>query len=202
MTSSESVAPAESGSIDLYWIPLGAGAHVVRLSGKVFEACSASLRRRPRCDLSHSALVIDVPDGHFVVEQAPVVDLDGASRGVVAEGPVGTRGAGRWRVFRYEVRRWRNGEIPDLRAAIGSPVRVSDSLPVARRVLEVLPSLPTPVWGRDEHHTGEMWNSNSVVSWALTTGGVDLAAVRPPPGGRAPGWHAGVVVARRTRELS
>jgi hypothetical protein len=192
------VTTAEFGSIDLYWIPLGAGAHVVRLSGKLFEACSAALGRRPRCDLYHSALVVDVPEGHFVIEQAPVVDLDASSRGVVAEGPVGTRGAGRWRVFRYEVRRWRNGEIPDLRAAIGSPVRVSDSLAVSRRVLEVLPSLPTPVWGRDEYHTGEMWNSNSVVSWALTTAGVDLADVRPPPGGRAPGWHAGVVVARRT----
>ena len=28
---------------DLYWIPLGAGAHVVRISGKLFEAASASL---------------------------------------------------------------------------------------------------------------------------------------------------------------
>jgi hypothetical protein len=187
-------APA---SIDLYWIPLGAGAHVVRLSGKAFEACSALLRRRARCDLYHSALVIEVPEGRFVVEQAPVVDLDARSRGVVAEGPVGTRCAGRLRVFRYEVRCWRDGEIPDVRAAVGSPVRVSESLAVARHVLAVLPSLPTPVWGRDELHTGEMWNSNSVVSWALSEGGIDLTEVRPPPGGRAPGWHAGIVVAQR-----
>ena len=116
------------GAIDLYWIPLGAGAHVVRISGTLFEACSALLRRRPRCDLYHSALVVHVPEGRFVVEQAPVVNLDTASRGVVAVGPVGARCAGRFRVFRYEVRRWRDGEIPDVRAAIGSPVRVSDSL--------------------------------------------------------------------------
>ena len=38
--------------------------------------------------------------------------------------------------------------------------------------------------------TGEMWNSNSVVSWALTRSGVDLTAVRPPGNGRAPGWDA------------
>jgi len=27
-----------SAVVDLYWIPLGAGAHVVRLSGKLYEA--------------------------------------------------------------------------------------------------------------------------------------------------------------------
>ena len=34
------VSPARSNtpSVDLYWIPLGAGAHVVRISGKIFEA--------------------------------------------------------------------------------------------------------------------------------------------------------------------
>jgi hypothetical protein len=186
------------GSIDLYWIPLGAGAHVVRLSGTLFEAFSALIGRRPRCDLFHSALVVRVPEGGFVVEQAPVVNLDSSSRGVVAEGPVGTRWAGRFRVFRYEVRRWRDGEIPDVRAAIGSPIRVSQSLTQARRILEVLPSLPTPVWGRDEFRTGEMWNSNSVVSWALARSGVDVSSIRPPIGGRAPGWHAGLVVATST----
>ena len=185
------------GAIDLYWIPLGAGAHVVRLSGRLFEACSALLHRRPRCELYHSALIVHVPEGRFVVEQAPVVNLDTASRGVVAEGPVGTRCAGRLRVFRYEVRRWRDGEIPDVRAAIGSPIRVSDSLGAARHVLDVLPAMPTPVWGRDEFQTGEMWNSNSVVSWALAESGVDVSDLEPPPGGRAPGWHAGIVVARR-----
>jgi hypothetical protein len=29
---------APSGTVDLYWIPLGAGAHAVRLSGRLFEA--------------------------------------------------------------------------------------------------------------------------------------------------------------------
>ena len=62
------------GAIDLYWIPLGAGAHVVRLSGRLFEACSALLHRRPRCELYHSALIVHVPEGRFVVEQAPVVN--------------------------------------------------------------------------------------------------------------------------------
>jgi hypothetical protein len=188
---------ADRHGVDLYWIPLGAGAHVVRVSGKLFEAAAALLQRRPRRDLYHSALEVRVPEGRFVVEQAPVPDRDGRRRGVVAQGPVGMKWLGRFRIFRYEVRRWRDGQIPDARQAVESPVTVTDDLTSARRVLELLPSIPTPVWGRDHSRTGEMWNSNSVVSWLLTRGGIDLASVRPPPGGRAPGWHAGVVMATR-----
>src|SRR5438067_1805276 len=135
-----------SASVDLYWIPLGAGAHVVRVTGKLFEAFSAFVRRRERCDLYHSALVVNVPEGRFVIEQAPVPDSDGDERGVVAVGPVGTKWAGHFRLFRYEVRRWREGRIPDVREAIASPVRLSDDIGTARRVLEVLPYIPTPVW--------------------------------------------------------
>ena len=191
-----------SGSVDLYWIPLGAGARVVRFSGRVFEALSALVQRRARCDLYHSALEVRVPEGRFVIEQAPVPDLHGEQRGVVAEGPVGIRSAGRLRLFRYEIRCWRDGRIPDADDAIASPVRVSDDVALARRILLVLPSIPTPVWGRDEFDADEMWNSNSVISWVLTRSGADLAAVRPPPGGRAPGWHAGLAIAARdlTRE--
>jgi hypothetical protein len=42
-----------------------------------------------------------------------------------------------------------------------------------------------------------MWNSNSLVSWLLARSGVDVEAVALPAGGRAPGWSAGIVVARR-----
>jgi hypothetical protein len=41
-----------------------------------------------------------------------------------------------------------------------------------------------------------MWNSNSVVAWILVRAGVDVTAVQPPEGGRAPGWVAGVIAAR------
>lgn len=184
-------------AVDLYWIPLGAGAHVVRVSGKLFEAVSALVQRRRRCDLYHSALEVHVPEGRFVIEQTPIPDLHSEQRGVVAEGAVGTRWAGRFRLFRYETRRWREGRVPDMREAIASPVRLSDDVTQARRILDVLPSIPTPVWGRDEFDTGEMWNSNSVISWVLARSGVDLAAVHPPLSGRAPGWDAGLVVAAR-----
>jgi hypothetical protein len=187
------------GAVDLYWIPVGAGAHVVRISGRLFEAVSALVQRRRRCDLYHSALVVRVPEGRFVIEQTPIPDLHGERRGVVAEGPVGTRWAGRFRLFRYEIRRWRGGQIPDIREAIASPVRVADDLTRARRILDLLPSVPTPVWGRDEFHAGEMWNCNSVTAWAISRSGIDAAAIHPPSGGRAPGWHAGLVVAASTR---
>ncbi len=185
------------GVVDLYWIPLGAGAHVVRFCGRAFEMVLARIQRRPRCDLYHCALQIYVPEGRFVIEQAPIPDVHGERQGVVAEGPVGMRWAGRFRVFRYEIRRWRDGRIPDLASAVASPVRLAHDLTRARRVLDLLPCIPTPVWGRDDLDAGEMWNSNSVISWALARSGVDVASVRPPKSGRAPGWDAGIVVAAR-----
>jgi len=196
MRDSENAA-VRTAAVDLYWIPLGAGAHVVRISGKLFEAASALVDRRSRFDLYHSALVITSPEGHFVIEQAPVLDLHGERRGVVAEGPVGMRWLGRFRVFRYEIRRWRDGQIPDIDQAIGSPVRLTDDVEVAERILDLLPSIPTPVWGRDEFDTGEMWNSNSVVSWVLARSGAHVETIHPPAKGRAPGWDAGLAIAAR-----
>jgi hypothetical protein len=189
--------PMSDGSVELYWIPLGAGASVVRLSGRLFEAVSGLVRRRRRCALYHSALVVEVPAGRFVIEMTPVPDGQGERRGAVAEGAVGARWAGRFRIFRYEIRRWRQGVIPDAAEAVGSPLTVTDDLASALRVLDLVPSVPTPVWGRDELGAGEMWNSNSVTSWLLASGGVDTAALQPPGRGRAPGWDSGLVVAAR-----
>ena len=185
-----------SAVVDLYWIPLGAGQRVVRLSGKLFEAIGARLQQRPSCDLYHSALVVVVPEGRFVIEQAPVPDALGGRRGVVLEGAVGSRLAGHFRRFRYEFRRWKDGGIPDISAAVSSPIRVSDDLARASEILELVPCLPALVWGRDERHTGEMWNSNSVTSWLLARAGID-ARIQPPHRGRAPGWRSGLVLAAR-----
>jgi hypothetical protein len=38
-------------AIDLYWLPLGAGGHSVRLNGRIFEWFAARLAHRDRCDL-------------------------------------------------------------------------------------------------------------------------------------------------------
>jgi hypothetical protein len=184
------------GSIDLYWLPLGAGGHFVRLNGRVYEAVAALRERRARSALYHSALEVCVPGGRFVVEQAPAWRQSG-DRGVVAEGAVGSRAAGRLRLFRYEVRRWRGGVIPDADEAVESPRRLSDDQATAARLLELVPRIPPLVWGRDEIGAGEMWNSNSLVSWLIARSGLAVDAVSLPRGGRAPGWHAGIVLARR-----
>jgi hypothetical protein len=188
---------ASSGAIDLFWLPLGAGGHSVRWNGRVFEAAMARLERRPVCDLYHSALEVRVPEGTFVIEMTPIRDDNGAQRGVVGEGPVGTRWAGTFRLFRYELRRWCGGSFPDVAEAVESPKRLSDDPDQARRLLELVPLVPRAVWGRDELHAGEMWNSNSLVSWLLARSGIDVSTIGPPAGGRAPGWMAGVVVASR-----
>ncbi|MBI5088140.1 MAG: hypothetical protein HZB15_04565 [Actinobacteria bacterium] len=184
-------------AVDLYWIPLGAGGRVVRASGVLFEAASALLQHRPRCSLYHSALEVRLPEGRYAIEQPPVPDLDGTARGVIASGAVGARWLGGLRLFRYEIRCWRDGTIPDIAEAVDCPVRVSDDVEIARRIVAELPHIPSPVWGRDELAAGEMWNSNSVVSWALARGGVDVASIALPVDGRAPGWDAGRIVAAR-----
>jgi hypothetical protein len=189
-------APFEA-SIDLYWLPLGAGGHSVRLNGRVFEAVAARLGQRAACDLYHSALEVCVPEGRFVIEMTPVLRADGAQRGVVAEGAVGGRWARGLRIFRYEVRRWRDGIIPDVAEAVESPRQLSGDRGRAEHLLELVAQVPTPVWGRDELHAGEMWNSNSLTSWLLASTGLDSDSIQPPAGGRAPGWSAGRVVARR-----
>jgi hypothetical protein len=186
-----------SAAVDLYWLPLGAGGHFVRLNGRVYEAVAARLGRRPARDLYHAALEVELDGERWAIEQAPIPDGDGARRGVVVEGPVGARWAGRLRIFRYEIRRWPGGRIPDREEAVDSPVRLSADPGLAGRVLDQVPRVPALVWGRDELRAGEMWNSNSVVAWVLARAGIDAAAIQPPPNGRAPGWNAGLLAAGR-----
>jgi hypothetical protein len=57
-------------------------------------------------------------------------------------------------------------------------------------------SLRETIWGRDELEVGEMWNSNSVTLYLLARRGMRVESIRPPAGGRAPGWEAGIFAAR------
>ncbi len=183
--------------MELYWLPLGAGGHSVRLNGRLFEAVAARIEGRPARALYHSALEVGVPEGRFVIEMTPVPRGAPGDGRAVAQGPVGARWAGALRLFRYEVRRWREGVIPDVAEAVDSPRLLSSDERTARCLLDQVPLVPTPVWGRDELAAGEMWNSNSVVAWLLERAGIDAGEIEPPAGGRAPGWRAGVLVARR-----
>jgi hypothetical protein len=192
------MATEPRAAVDLYWLPLGAGGHFVWMNGRIYEALAAWRGKRQRRALYHSALIVTVPAGRFVIEQSwPIPSGDTEQRGVVAEGPVGTRRARSLRFLRYEIRRWRDGLIADLDEAVDSPQRLTEDVVVAERLLELVPEVPTPVWGRDEFGIGEMWNSNSLISWLIARSGLDVESVHPPAGGRAPGWDAGVTAARR-----
>ncbi len=185
--------------VHLYWIPLGAGGTgFVKFNGRVYEGLKARRQRRQRCDLYHTALEVVLPGGRYTVETAwPSPDADTAARGVVLEGPVFGERLARLRAFRYEVRCWRDGVIPDLAHAVGGPRHVTGDEAKARRLLDLTAEVPALVWGRDELGTGEMWNSNSVVAWLLARSGLAARALEPPAGGRAPGWQAGIVAASR-----
>jgi hypothetical protein len=191
------VSDTTGARLDLYWLPLGAGGHSVRWNGRVFEAVAARVAHRPARDLYHSALVVSVDGSEHAIEMGPVWQPGTAGRGVVAEGPVGARWLGRSVLFRYEVRCWRGGVIPDVAEAVASPQRLSDGAEAARRLLALVPQVPALTWGRDPGGVGDMWNSNSLVSWLLVASGLGLDGVRLPDGGRAPGWDAGVALAGR-----
>lgn len=186
-------------SIDLFWIPLGAGGHgFVRWNGRVYEAIRARVERRLRLDLYHTALEVHLPDGRFTIESAwPSPDLETDSRGVKVEGPVFSSRLMRFRAFRYEVRCWRDGVIPDAGEAVGGPQPVATDPAAALALLGLIPEVPPLAWGREPPGVGDMWNSNSVISWLLARSGLPVAELRPPERGHAPGWRAGVALAGR-----
>jgi hypothetical protein len=192
-------AVPQQARVDLYWLPLGAGQFLgcVRWNGRMFEALAARRAQRPPCELYHSALEVRLDDVRFTIEMTPAWGNGSRDRGVVSTGPVGLRCLGRSRLFRYEVRRWRDGTIPDLAEAVGGPECVTDDVDLSLRMLDLVPDVPTLTWGLDELGTGDMWNSNSLTSWLLARSGIRTDGLLPPAGGRAPGWRAGLVVADR-----
>lgn len=184
--------------VDLYWIPVGAGgAWFVRLNGSVYRRIKGLQGGRRPLDLYHSALEVDLSEDRFVIEVAPIPDAHPESRGVVVEGPVGSRWISGFRIFRYEVRRWRNGVIPDVSEAVASPQRLSVDPHQARQLLDLVGRVPPLVWGRDQLGVGDMWNSNSVISWLLACTGLPIQGIQPPRGGWVPGWRAGIIMAQR-----
>jgi len=191
-----SAATNDDARIDLYWLPLGAGGRSVRLNGRVYEAIASAYAHRRPCDLYHSALEVRVDAARYVIEMAPVWNDPAPDRGAIVEGAVGARPLGRFRWFRYEVRCWRDGHIPDLAEAVASPQTLTRDPSTARHLIESVHAVPGLVWGRDELRLADMWNSNSLIAWLLAR--EDLVdEVTWPTNGRAPGWDAGVRLAAR-----
>jgi len=93
--------------------------------GRMYEAVEAARQHRERYDLHHAALEVHLGGDRYVIESAPAWDRVEPDRGVVVVGPVGLPWLGRSKWFRYEVRRWRDGIIPDVAYAVDSPRRVS-----------------------------------------------------------------------------
>jgi hypothetical protein len=152
---------------------------------------------RQSCDLYHSALIVRLAGDCYTIEMAPVWGNKQPDRGVVSEGAVGLPWLGRSPFFRYEVRCWHNGTIPDIAEAVASPQCPSTDGARAQRLLDLVPAFPAVTWGRDELHAGEMWNSNSLIAWLLARSGHDTGAIDMPAHSRAPGWSAGLAVAAR-----
>ena len=191
-----------SSSIDLYWLPLGAGGKFVRFNGQVYEIIMAIREHRVRKDLYHAALEVHDRDNRLIIEMTPVWSSDAVNRGVVCQGPVGMKFLGRSRLFRYEIRLWRDGNIPDVALAVDSPQRLSNDESQVERLLKFIDSVPPLVWGRDQIRSGDMWNSNSVISWLLASNGIDMTKIGPPSRGRAPGWNAGLFLASQQAKMT
>jgi len=187
--------------VALWWLPVGAGGHVVIHTSRWWERYRAQREHRAPRPLFHAALEVltDPPDHgprRHVIEMAPAWGRVESPAVVVASGPVGLACLGRSPLFRYAVRCWPDGRIPDRDLAPSPPtvlpLPASDAEALLRRVVHV----PEHTWGRDALGVGDMWNSNSLVSWLLETSGVDAGALRPPGNGSAPGWAAGIAAAR------
>lgn len=154
--------------VDLYWLPLGAGGcHCVRFNGRVYERFRAAREHGAPRDLYHSAVQLHLDGTTYALEMGPVWSIDAPERGVICRGAVGAAWLGRFRAFQYEVRCWPDGISPDLAEAVDSPQRVSDNGGQVEEVVSVLRQVPPLTWGRDDLRPGDMWNSNSLVSWAL-----------------------------------
>lgn len=168
------------------WAVVGEGGHVAVRTSHWWEVAAAAREHRAARTLYHGALELVVDGRPLVVEMTPTWGR--ATREVVATGPVGSRWLGWLPFFRYEIRYTR----PPGPTGHGATV-VSDRREAVEAVLAAVPHVPRLTWGRAVGPSRDMWSSNSVVSWVLAEAGL-LDACAPPPGGRAPGWDAGLDV--------
>jgi len=155
---------------DFWRLPVGAGGVIVAHASRWWELLSARRDCRAPQQLVHAALEVFTGGERYVIEMTPQWGQPRTASGVVAIGPVGPPPLGRFRMFRYVVRAWPNG---------------------------VLPEVPLHTWGRAVPPSTDMWNSNSLIAWTLCRAGIDACTLTPPVGCRAPGWVAGIAAGTR-----
>jgi hypothetical protein len=155
---------------DFWRLPVGAGGVIVAHTSRWWELLSARRDCRAPQQLVHAALEVFTGGERYVIEMTPQWGQPRTASGVVAIGPVGPPPLGRFRMFRYVVRAWPNG---------------------------VLPEVPLHTWGRAVPPSTDMWNSNSLIAWTLCRAGIDACTLTPPVGCRAPGWVAGIAAGTR-----
>ena len=184
-------------AVDLYWIPLGAGGRLVRFNGR------CSRRSPPLAGTGHDATSTTRSSSSRSTATATRSSWRrrptaiGSAGGWWRRGPSGAAISAGCPCSATRSVSWRGGTIGDLGEAVGGPRRLSRDPGLARRLLDLVPAVPAARLGADKLHTGEMWNSNSVIAWLIAGAGVATELVAPPAHGRAPGWQAGLAVARR-----
>ena len=184
---------------DLWWLPVGAGGVIVAHTSRWWELMSAWRDHRTPLQLVHAALEVLTGGERYVIEMTPQWGQPRTASGVVATGPVGRPALGRFRMFRYVVRAWPNGVLPDRAYAVAAPTSIPLGRTQAQGLLDTLPDVPLHTWGRAVPPSTDMWNSNSLIAWALRRAGVDAGTLAPPAGCRAPGWAAGLAAGTRQR---
>lgn len=162
-----------------------------------WELMSARRDRRTPLQLVHAALEVFTGGERYVIEMTPQWGQPRTASGVVAIGPVGLPALGRFRMFRYVVRAWPNGVLPDRAYALAAPTSIPLRRTQAQALLRALPEVPLHTWGRAVRPSTDMWNSNSLIAWALCRAGIDACTLTPPVGCRAPGWTAGIAAGTR-----
>ena len=197
MSSSSPKGPSSPTAVDLYWLPLGAHGCSVRSKGRVFEAYAARRQKRPARELCIAVLEVTLGSDRFVIETTPVRS-DCAAHDGALQGPMWGLPArlGRSPLLRYEVRRSSDCLIPEDPDAASGPRCVGRKEANARNLLGLVPQIPDLTWGRDQLGAGDAWNSNLMVAWLLGRSGHHVRDVVPPPRCRAPGWAAGLALAR------
>lgn len=189
--------------LELFWLPLGAGGHSVRVNGKVYEALLARAQRRASRDLYHAALVAELPDGHPLSRSGP------SGTGSPAP-PI----AARWCRARSACVRWAVAVVPLRGAALagrshpGPRVRRGRPASSHRR----RGRRTTCPRRRDRRAGADLGPRRARArgdvelqlrhTWVLVRAGLDPSEVQPPSSGRAPGFDAGLAAARREQEAS